>query len=277
MNNVEYNFSLLSEKISALMGAVGGDSKRALMTETGQLAGRIGDAIGPATLDKARKRVERDIKEVLTIFPMYSNLDEEQQYSSTSDFTWLAAGARSLMGINDEDNQVNASGKEALELLRAGQANPRTGGRYEILGQRGKQSVQRVNRVRVSKAAYNYVRNSIIQKTGELRACFYRVALHYVPTRRMPGWIMARIEQVQANGKSTLNEAALGSPMEPFIEFTVRAPGVVSNPQLAAKINGGIKGALASLTSKLKKILAGQAYNFNTGAVFRPTAIETET
>lgn len=273
MNQISYNIDVLSQKISALVGALsgrGGDGARVLKTETGQLAGRIGDSLGPKTKEKAFARVDRDIKEHLTIFPTYSNLDEDQAESSTADFTWLEAGPHFLLGINDEDNQLKASGADALQMLRAGQRAGSRGNRYEQLGKRGHQSVQRLNRVRVSQSAFRSVQRDLRGRIGELRASFYRVALYFVPSRasKVPGWIMGKIEQVELKGKSRLDDNGLSSP-NPFITFTIRAPGVVSNPSIEAKISGAIKASAKILNSKLQKLLNGYAYQWKTGQVFK--------
>jgi hypothetical protein len=270
MIQVSYNFDVFSEKLSEMIGALsgrGGDAVTVLKTETGQLAGRIGDSLGPSSREKAFARVDRDIKQQLTTFPMFSNLDEDQQYSSTADFTWLSASPKSLVGINDEDNQVNASGVDALEFLRGGQRAGSRGDTYVQLGKRGHQRVQRSNRVRVSRTAFRYVQQELRNRTGELRACFYRVALYFVPSKNVPAWILARIEQVEAKGKSSLNDNGLNSPLEPFIEFTVRAPGVVNNPQIADKITSQMKASSKIIAAKLRKVLAGYAYGWKTGRI----------
>lgn len=270
--NASYNFDVFAEKLSGLVGALsgrGGDAARVLATETGQLAGRIGDTLGPKTREKAFARIDRDIKQHLTIFPLYSNLDEDQQYSSTSDFTWLESGPNFLLGINDEDNQVRASGADALLMLRAGQKSKSRGNAYEYLGKRGHQSVQRLNRIRVSQTAFRAVQRDLRDRVGELRASFYRVALHFVPSKKVPAWILGKIERVEAKGKSALDDSGLSNPLGPVITFTVRAPGVVSNPRIEANISGAIQASSKILASKLRKVLAGYAYQWKTGQVFR--------
>lgn len=273
----QYDFSRLTEKLSGLNGALmgsgadGGDLQRMLDVETGQLAGRIGDAVGPATQAKALKKVDSDLKKYLTVLPDYSNLDEDQQYSSTADFTWLYAAPATLVGINDEDNQISASGADALEMFRGSQKAGLRGAAYVSLGARGKQHVKRLNRTRVSTAAYNYVRATIKNKTGELRAAFYRVAIQFAPNKRVPQWIAGKVPQVIESGKSTLADVARGTP-DAYIEFGVRAPGVTSNGAITAKITGAIRQTSYIVESKLKKLLAGYKYNWETGQIFKPKA-----
>jgi hypothetical protein len=278
ISNVEYDMSNLQEKISGMMGALlgrgagGGDGHNLLRTETGQLAGRIGDAVGPKTQAAAAKRIDRDIGSFLVATPKYSNLDEEQQESSRGDFTWLAAGPNFLLGINDEDNRPDAGGFEALAMFRAGQKSGDRGARSEYLGQRGGmfsgQRVSRVNRTRVSASALLFVRQFVMQRSGELRAAFYRVAKLYVPSKRVPGWVESKIDQVIAAGKSSVAEGGMATP-EAFIEFAVRAAGVDSNPKIVTAIQSGMRQSAYIAAGKLKKILQGYKYEWATGRVFR--------
>lgn len=246
-------------------GASEGEAQQVLRTETGQLAGRMGDAVGPKSQSAAMKKVDREIKGHLAMFPRSVNLNQESE--SYADFTWLYASPNALVGINDEDNQIKASGEEAYEMLRAGQhATPR-GNSYVEIGQRGKQKIMRQNRVRVSAAAFNTVRRIIAEKTGQLRAACYRIAKLYVPSKRVPAWIESKFNAVEANGKSRVGESLMNTP-EASIEFAITSAGVNSNPYLVAKIQGAIKGASISIKSKLDKISKGAKYIYETGQVY---------
>lgn len=276
----EYNFSNLRDKVSGLTEAlVGngmelGDLQRMLMTETGQLAGRMGDVVGPKTKDDATRKIDRDINRHLTTLPRYSIFTEDAQHESSkySEFTWLTAGPNFLLGINDEDNQLNANGEDAYKMLRVAQKGMDRGDAYQKLGRRGKQAVMRLNKVRVSQAALKFVRAKIAGKTGELRAAFYSIAARYVPSKRIPAWIRAKFPQVEASGKSSFNEANLRHQEFASLEFTIRAPGVTENPGLVQKLNGAIEQSAHILAAKTEKILAGFTYDWNTGQVFRRRA-----
>lgn len=275
MSETAYDLSLLEEKLSGMTramlgnGATEGDLQRLLMTETGQFAGRLGDAFGPSSQSVAMAKVDRDIKTQITTLPRFSNLDADQQYSSTAEFTWLSAGPNYLLGINDEDNQMQASGAEALKMLRAGQNSAPRGNAYIVLGKRGKQTVQRLNRIRISPAAYAQLRNLLKDRTGQLRAACYRIASRYVPTKRIPGWIRDKFDDVERNGKSVLDEALLRNGPLAAIEFTIRSPGLESNPKLGEKYEAALKKTEYILGEKLRKILAGYAYDWATGKIFR--------
>ena len=274
MNGVaEYDMTGLNDFVSGLTGAFfgesgeGGDGSKVLMVETGQLGGRIGDALGPKTKAAANKRIQADVKQQLSILPRYAV--ETQEGVKYADFTWLAHGGGFVMGINDEDNQVSATGAEALAMFRAGQRAGSRGKTIIGLGQRGHQSVLRLNRIRVSKSAMNYVALSIAEKTGELRAAFYRVAIQFT-RKRVPQWILQKVDQTIASGKSTLNDDQAGAGAEAFIEFGVRAPGVTGNAAITVKIQGAVERSKVMLAEKFRKVLAGYKYDWETGRVFRP-------
>lgn len=261
----------LAQSASAMVGflvgrgATEGQVQQALRTETGQLAGRMGDAAGPKTAAAADKKVTREMKQHLAFLPMGMNLNQESE--SYSEFTWLYASPGSLVGINDEDNQIAASGEDALRYLRAGQKAMPRGKTYEGLGQRGRQHIVRLNRVLVTKSAFNQARKLIAQKTGQLRAACYAVAKKYVPNKRVPQWIAAKIPAAEIAGKSSSREIGMDTP-NAAIEFAIRSQGVVSNERLNAKFQGAIKGAAISMAAKAKKIAAGAKYVFETGAVY---------
>lgn len=268
--SVEYDMSELTRRVSLLTGmlcAKGGQIEQVLKSETGQLAGRLGDAAGPKTLEAATKKLDNQIKGTLTILPLFSNLDESQSYSSRADFTWLYSWKGGIAGINDEDNQTGVSGEDALVMFSIGQKTNR-GKAWVDLGRRGGVKVMRLNRTRVSRSAFNFVRRTILEKTGQLRASFYCIAKKYVPTKSVPAWIIAKFDAVEANGKSRLNEMGLNGTPEQFIEFTISSKGVENNPFLVAKFQGAIKATSISIQAKLGKIGDGAKYVFETGQVY---------
>ncbi len=263
---------LVSELNGALFGAgQDGDIHRVLKTEAGQLAWEISNELGPKTKEKAEQRIYRDVKQFITDRPVYSNLSPGQQYSSTSDFTWLAAGPGFLLGIHDEDNQVGASGEGALSFVRSGQKSESRGYAYENIGSRGKnyhQNIVRLNRTRVSRSAFKSALRSIGVKLGLLRASFAYTASLLIPQKRIPGWIAAHFPSA-AQGRAIFNPEGLNNPLSPYLEFGSTARGVETNPRIAEKISGAVERRKYIAADKLKKVIAGYAYDWNTGKVFR--------
>lgn len=278
--NAEYDLKGLSQLISKLDGALfsqggDGDIHRVLKTEAGQLAWDISMALGPRSKSAGDKKVERDVKQFLTPKPIYSNLDQEQQYSSYGDFTWLAAGPSFLTGINDEDNQLGASTDDALLYFRAGQYSGSRGPTYVTLGQRGKKKIQRLNRVRVSQSTMRSVVNVVKGSFGLLRASFAFTAVELIPGKRVPDWV-SRHFSTKARGRAIFSNAGLNHPTEPYIEFGSSAKGVESNPRIAQIVSGQIERRKRLMAEKIRKVVAGYAYDWNTGRVFKRREAKVE-
>jgi len=234
------------------------------------------------------------MKRHLTTAPEYMNpmftaekprgIDDRfpQESAGYADFTWLTAGhgknGKFLLGINDEDMQMSADAAGALAMLRVGQTSSDRGDAYQLLGQRGtskksggsgRVNILRLNRVKVSKSAFAGVKKTLMDLQGELRASFYRVAKHYAPSIRVPAWLENKFGAVAAKGKSEFRDSLTPGDPFAFIESTIRAPGVNSNPVLAAKIQNAIDNEAEKVFSILKKIISGYKYKFATGQVFR--------
>ena len=276
--DLEYDFSRMNDFVSGLNGALmgsSGDGNKLLKTEAGQLAWEISESIGPSNLAKATKRISWEMKRHLSTVPAYSTFEdaERQGYSSHSDFTWLTGGPRWLLGINDEDNQVKASGDEALKLLRVSQKSQDRGNAYVSLGTRrgkGTQKLLRLNRIRISKSAFLNVRKNILSRVGQARASFARTASILIPKKRIPPWVQAQFAAVESNGKTIFDDSKLNHPTEPSIAFGSRAKGVTSNPAMVNIIKNAINHRSYILFDKMKKILSGYKYDWETGRVFKP-------
>lgn len=291
----EYDISNLIEKISGLTGillgrgAQPGDLQKVLMVQTGQLHAAIGDAIGPKTNEKAQRRIEFDMKRHLTTAPDHINSSwtPEKSESSYADFTWLTAGngknGKFVLGINDEDLQMSANEATVLAMLRTGQRGADRGDAYQRLGQRGtskksggtgRVNVMRLNRIKVSKPAFAAVRKNLFNLSGELRAAFYAVAINYAPKISIPAWLKPKIEQVKLKGKSSFRDSLIAGDLQSFIESTIRAPGVTSNPALVAKIQGAIENRSQIVFASILKLISGYKYKFETGQTFRSDVTE---
>ena len=78
-------------------------------------------------------------------------------------------------------------------------------------------------------------------------------------------------DQATAVVTGTLTAVGPGDPFA-FIESTTRAPGVQSNPALVAKIQAAMENRSEKVFAKLKKVVAGFKYDWETGKVFRQRA-----
>lgn len=278
----QYDTSRLSSNVSKMVGmllgtgASYGEVQRALMSETGQLAARLGDAAGPVTQELGMRRIDSDISKRMSFLPIYQNLDEDQQESHTEDWQWLYAGTNFIAGIKTSDDASDLDAGAAYAVFRQEQKKPARGKTWISLGSHNKQKVMQLNRVRVSTQAFSKIRSTLRNKQGQLRAAFYRIAIIYVPSKaaKVPAWISKHFGVVEANGKSRLNESGLNGGPEAFIEFTITSPGVVTNPVLVEKFRRVIEATGPILQAKMRKISRGAKYVFETGGVYFPSINE---
>ena len=263
--------TVLTQRLDALAealygrGSGDGEVQQALKAETGQLAGRIGDVIGPRTKTAATKRTSRDIKSSVAIL-MEGNL-EEMPGVKYADWTWLDASPRALTGIKNADYQVHLDGHAALDFFRGEQKKPSRGPIYKQIGIRGEQHIMQVDRGAISPKAYGFIFSDIMTKMGELAGAFYNVAVRYVPRKRVTAFVGSKMPQAEAKQKSRVEESGM-SGMEPAIEFTVDGKGLEGNPKLVAKIQLSVNGTAKSMEMKLKKLGRGAKYVFETGQVY---------
>lgn len=268
----QYDITEFSSRVSKLIGvlfgqgATPGEGARALISETGQLAARMGDAAGPSTQAKGNQKVDRVIKEQLGIMPV-SNLSTEQKESNTADWSWLYASPQALVGMADEDNFSHQNSEAVLETFLEARKHLR-GKAYKELGKRGKQRIMQFNRIGVTRSQFNYVARAMHDRVGQLRAAFYRIAKKYVPAKRVPQWIEKHFATVEANGKSRLTESGVLGQSGSFIEMAVTSPGVVENERLVEKFQGAIDYSRQIMQIKLHKLAKGAKYVLETGAIY---------
>lgn len=272
----EYDISVLSYKVSELVGILvgrgeDGDISRALTVEAGQCAWRIANTIGPRKKESGEQAVARDVKKYVTTYPTYTNVKPESSYAG---FAWLSAGPEYLVGIGNDDNISDATVSGVIERYYQERKKPLRGLATVRLGKRGKQAILRVNRVRANPGAYAGAVKSIQSRVGQSKASWARTAVELLPNKRVPAWVLNQIAQVVSNGKSILDTKGMDFPTSPELEFGSRAKGVESNPFMRSRIQQAISVTEKALQSKLNKVVAGQAYNWNTGQVFLPTVFE---
>lgn len=258
----EYDITVLSKRVTELIGMLPARGQEAIKTEAGQLAGRMGDACGPVSRSYGYYMTDKEVQKAFTILP-FSNL-EMMESEKFADFTWLYASPYALVGINDEDNISKQGNQEAIEVFYAGRKLAPRGKSYVEIGRRGKQHIMRLNKPAVSAGQMSYVKKAMRDRVGQLKASFYRIAKAFVPNKPVPAWIERKFDSVVSNGKSKYMEAP------DLIEMTVTAPGVVENPKLVAKLQGAINWSTASVQSKLKKLAQGAKYVIETGQVYFP-------
>lgn len=258
----------LSELQSVLTAAGSpGSMSQVVRNEGGQLAWDISQAIGPRTKAQGAKGIDRQIK--LTTYTLHrSNLSTLQQFSGHEAFTWLYAAPGFLVGIGDNYDQRDASDAEVLATYK--KERGKRFARWHELGKRGKQRVMTAYKHVITKKQKASLRRALMNKIGQARASFARTAATLAPAKRIPEWIRAQIGAVTKTGKSLLQVGGLSDATHPHFEFGSRAPGVESNPKMREKIQGAVKKRERITAEKVRKVLNGYVYQWNTGQVFRP-------
>lgn len=275
--------SRLRKRTSDLMavlvgrGAGDGDIQRAVKTEAGQCAWKISQTIGPRTLSEAEQQVVSEVCGKnergghLSTKITKGKLDYGEE-SSWPDWKWVAAGPSFLVGMFQSDDLRGRTADEVLAAYRASRkVSAKRGNKYVQVGAHGKQHIYRLNRILTTESTLNAVIKMISERFGQARASFAATSQQLVPSKRIPGFVREKIEMVLRNGKHIMVDSATGNPITPAIEFGSRAPGVQNNPRMVAKIQSAIDWSERTLLSKIRKVIKGQTYNFNTGQVFNPT------
>jgi len=272
--NTTVDMTGLNEKLGNLLGALIGTGQKGdihtfLRTEAGQLAWDISNAVGPTNAESARDGVSKSMAYVFRTEPS-SNLDRDQRYSSTADFTWIYSWSKNgggVIGVNDEDNQTRAGAGELETMLRAGLKHKR-GKAYIDLGKRGKMHIMRLNRIMISKSGWNGLAKKIMDSTGQLRASFAATAERCGIKKRIPAFVRRHITGGMSK-KSIFDDSAMNHPTNPSITFGSTAKGVFSNPYVEGKIAKAVANRKHILIKKMNQIIAGHTYNWNTGQVFK--------
>ncbi len=270
--NATLDYSVLNKRLSDLAGALfgrgsgDGEVQQALKTETGQLAGRIGDVIGPKTKARATRRATGAVFKTVAILPSELNLDEPGVQHP--DWTWLYASKGALVGVKNSDDHTGLEGQSAMDFFRGEQGKnlPPKKARIQV-GQRGKQRIIQIQKGMVTRTAANSIQSSIMGKMGQLGAAFYNVAIRYVPRKKVTSFQASRMPAAERAGKSRVDEQGMNTP-EPAITFTVFGKGLENNPNLDAKIQRVIDGTGRILQAKLSKLARGAKYVFETGQVY---------
>ena len=248
-----------------------GDVHAFVRVESGQLADEISKTVGPKSQARATDAIETDVRKFLTIKPEYSLFDEGQKESSTADFTWLASGPGWILGANNEDLQEGASSVDAVVFVRGGQASGSRGKAQIKLGTRGSQSVELLNRTKVRVSVFSGAVKAISKNLGILKASFAYTAQKLLTRKSSPPAFVARHIESQAQHRAIFNDSQMGG-FSPLMEFGSSSYGVVSNPRINESVSIAIEKRKDKMESKLRKVISGYTYNWNTGGVFRSQA-----
>lgn len=274
----KFNAQLLGALIGTNQGGEG-DAQRFLRAETGQLAWEISRQLGPKTIAQGTKAIERDARKVF--FPLA--IPMSQVFTGTQkgqgEIRWLFGSSSRdyLVGADADDVQLELN-STALAAIRRRERRDR-GAIWRDIGSRkmnrfnisdrkqAHQHVIKIERTVVRKSSFNAYIRALKEKVGLMRASFAYTAALFVPSKPIPAWVKKHFT-TRAQGRAVLSYQLQGDV--PNITFGSRAKGVASNPYIADKIARAIEKRKYILADKLKKIVRGYKYNWETGQVFRP-------
>lgn len=268
--------SVLNQRLAQLQTALQANGVDVVRSESGQLAWEIANQLGPRTKAESGKRLDKDLKRSFYVTSGKTNLSATQQFSKYPAFTWLYASKYALVGFEDK---FDARDDAVDELLKRHYA--KAGGKWKELGNRGwskagmgGQKIMQVRKPVILKKQRDALHRIIMAKVGQARASFARTAAELIPSKRIPAWVRAQIATVTGNGKSIFQPAGLSDRFAPHLSFGSHAKGVESNHRMNEKIHRAIVRRGQIVAAKVKKVLAGYAYDWNTGAVFRRPTME---
>lgn len=270
---------------NALVGSgQDGDIHLLLKSEARALATKCSELCGPKTQERGRKRIEAAAKKVF--HPMMNSKTGEPwslfkgPQADGNGTRWLYAGPTFLAGVAKEDYRPDLDAVSMRQILR--QDNSGLGRKaWQDMGEqvtgiftrkskyqasRGKQHVMILRRIAVKPAKFNALVRDLGQRVGRMRATFAYTAAQY--GAKFPKWISDHFNSVKADGRAVFNDTKMQDPVAPAIEFGSTAPGI-TEPFFAGQINAAVKAREHILAEKLKKVLSGYTYDWNTGGVFK--------
>jgi hypothetical protein len=276
-SSITYNIDGLNAFGSSLFAALcgrgeEGDAQAWVKFQAGKLAQEIAGQVGPRSQSKAAKAIGRQVTSHITVKPEIVNLGGVAGVKYP-DLVWLSAGHNFICGLHKADDQTNASGADILRQFRLTQ-NLHREEAYTKVGVRGKtadhQNVSILNRTRVSKAAMKYVMDTIKYNIGLLKASFAYTAsnlLGVVPG--LPAFV-TRHTATGAQGRAIYDASGMVNAVSPTMIFGSSSIGVESNEVVVRAINSAIIKRQMIAESSLQKVIDGYAFDWNTGATFRP-------
>jgi hypothetical protein len=272
--NIETQVGGMTRALDELSACVGADSKEMLQVEAGQLAWRIAQGFGPGNYASARTAVQKNIK--LALYPVPPKPFTVGKANGTDGTRWLYAGQHFVAGVEPDNNKTNYSSAEALKVYYRAKNQQKYGftkgasQKWGAVGKRGGQHVMLLDRAMVTPSALSGVIRAIQANIGQAKASFAFTTAQ-TTHKRIAGWISKHFP-TRANGKAIFSTTGLANGNQPFVEIGSRAKGVVSNPKMARAIQNGVKQSTEIIKAKVEKLLNDYAYDFKTGAVFKPKA-----
>ena len=256
--------------LSAMQNAIVGTSQDSgimldvAKSEVKGLSLEINHRLGPTTLESARKYIGKDVRKTFAVGPSSAFTGEKR--GGGSGIVWLQAGPEWLVGTKNDNPYPSID--EMLKALRSDQKRGGRGNKYLFVGMRGRQHVKELNRWAVSRERIEALVQRIMERVGRMKGSF-AMAAHKLGFHGLPKWVTKHFDSLDSSGVGVYRLVIEGNQLA-YIEFGSRAPKVVSNNKIQQSIREAILARRRIMNEKVKKILSGFAYDWNTGGVIPP-------
>lgn len=231
------------------------------------LAADIAVFLPPSSQQAQGDQIRKDVERQMAYRDM-GNLLFDEGRQGKGDMKWIAAGPTFLVGVKESDNYLDSSESVIFTEFKKRRSLGSPGKKYLKLKKRGKQSVERLNRMLVHKSAIAATVLKVMLRAGRAKASFASAAIRLGSKRRFGGWVTSKIKDVESDGKAIFDDSALIGP-RPEIHFGSAVPGLIDNPAMANAINAAVAKRESVADKTLKKLLDGFIYNVNTGQIYK--------
>ena len=267
----KFNSQLFGALLGTGQGGIG-DAHQFVKTEAGQLAWDISNQFGPKTKAQGDKKIDADARKVFFTLQSKSGGDVPVwtgAKAGSGDIQWLFASPnrKYIVGADRDDVHPRMGVAGMKEISK--RASRDRGPRWKDTGtKRGNYRVMLINRLIVSGTSFARFVREQSKKVGLLRASFAYAASKLVTSKRIPQWISNHFGS-KALGRAIFDPDKLNHPTFPSVAFGSTAKGVVSNPYIVDKIARAVEKRKHLAASKIKKVIKGYTYDWNTGQVFK--------
>lgn len=240
---------------NALIGD-GADVSNITRDEARLLAIEIAGRVGPRDRAKKVRSIPGEIKTVFVPAPA------DKKYSSAfgrgDKMVWLNAGPDFLTGIDNENYRPDMNDIVWMERTFV-KLKGKMGNKYKVVGEHGKQHVQKINRIMVKRGVFAKFVLFMISHLGRMKASWYATAKKLDPALVAPGWIARHIPN---NPKAVTQLEGLSNHESPSVTFGSSALGIATQTK---NVGAAVRIRKAKVAARLNLVLSGYAQDVKRG------------
>jgi len=250
--------SLINGLSNALISQ-GGDCSQVVKDETRLLAAECGKISGPRNRQKKFNSIPKEIGRVFAPLPAKPWGIKKRGHG---DMLWLNSGEHFLTGVRR--SRVLSESPSMETMFRAFiMADGKMGKKYSVIGERGKQNVQEINRIMVKRSSFSQFTRFVQSHMGRMKATWFATAKKIEPSTEVPKWIARHID---GNPKAITDLTGLQNSESPSTVFGSKAIGI---GKFRDEINAAVKSRETKVAAKIKLILSGYSKDVAHGIKIR--------